>query len=114
MISSPDQFLLQPAHLVLKAPVVSLKVLRLHLQVMMVLVQVLLILFMCVIDSLVLMVVRPILSTLINSFFFESSPLSSSVFTLCYSLPSSALNSNALLSNFRLRWSQILLVCSSL
>ena len=114
MVGPPDQFLLQPAHLVLKAPVVSLKVLRLHLQFMVVLVQALLILVMCVIDPLVLMVVRPILSTLTKSLFTNSPPLTSSVFTQCYSLSSSALNSNALLSNFSLRWSQILLVCSSL
>ena len=120
MVGSPDQFLLQPAHLVLKAPVVSFKVLRLHLQVMMVLIvqEVLLLLVMCVIRPMLLLMmsmVHPTLNTLVITLFSKSLPSSSSVFIQCYSLSSSTLNSNALLTNSSLQcWSHILLVCSRL
>ena len=111
MVGSSDQFLLQPAHLVLKASVVSLQVLRLHLQVVMVFVQVLLILVMCVIVPFPLMM--PTLGTLVIILSINYPPPSSSVFTWCLSL-SSTLNSNTLLTNSSLQWSRILLVCSSL
>ena len=79
MIGSPDQFLLQSAHLVLKASIVSLQVLGLHLQVMMVLVQVMLILMMCM--AVPLLLIMPTLGTLVIIFSTKTSPLSSSVFT---------------------------------
>ena len=111
MIGSPDQFLLQPAHLVLEASIVSLQVLRLHLQVVMVLVQVMLILVMCVTVPLLLMM--PTLGTLVIILSTKYSSPSTPVLTQCHSL-STTLNSNALLTNSSLRWSHILLICSRL